>query len=110
MRVLVTGGRDYADRSEVYKALKEANPTLIIHGNSSGADRYAGMYANENGIPCMAFPAPWLKHPKAGGPIRNDWLFEFGVPDLVIAFPGGTGTQDTINKAIAKGIKVIRKP
>lgn len=35
-------------------------------------------------------------------------MIDEGKPDLVVAFPGGRGTADMVNKALAAGIKVIR--
>jgi predicted Rossmann-fold nucleotide-binding protein len=55
----------------------------------------------------MIFPANWPKHGKGAGFIRNQQMLNEGKPDLMIAFPGGKGTADMIEKAIKAGIKVI---
>ena len=34
-------------------------------------------------------------------------MLEKGEPDLVVAFPGGCGTQDMVRQAFTVGVKVI---
>jgi hypothetical protein len=36
--------------------------------------------------------AEWERLGRKAGPIRNQRMLEEGKPDLVVAFPGGTGT------------------
>lgn len=96
-RVLVCGGRRYADREWVWKVLDEVQPTLLICGGAKGADALAAEYAEEKDIPLMIFPAHW-KHGKAAGPVRNGWMIEFGKPDQVVAFPGGRGTDNMVRQ------------
>ena len=40
------------------------------------------------------FPALWSRHGKAAGHIRNIQMLREGYPDLVICFPGRTGTAN----------------
>jgi hypothetical protein len=110
VRVLVCGGRNYADTPSVFATLDEIMPTHVIHGAASGADHIAGMWATARKVPCTAYPADWRKHGKAAGPIRNQVMLESSKPDLVIAFPGGSGTADMIRRAAAAGIEVRRVP
>lgn len=69
------------------------NITEIISGHARGADQIAEMYADEKGIPVRVFPADWDKYGKKAGYIRNKKMLDEGQPDLVIAFPGGRGTE-----------------
>lgn len=113
MRVLVCGGRDFNDESAVMNELlrleEERGPfSLVMHGAATGADTIADKWARFERIAIRAYPANWKKHGKAAGPIRNQRMIDDGKPDLVIAFPGGRGTADMINRAIAHGIEVIR--
>lgn len=91
MRVLVCGGRDFADFTAVCDALNtyayEAD--LVIHGGGRGTDYLAGEWAEHHQIPVRIFPADWDKHGHAAGPIRNRQMLVEGKPDLVVAFPGG---------------------
>lgn len=107
-RVLVCGGRAFHGPLLVKRVLDSLQPRLIIHGGARGADTLAGEYAEKTGTPCMAFPAPWSSKGRAAGPIRNAWMLEFGRPDLVVAFPGGRGTEDMVTKAERAGIRVMR--
>jgi hypothetical protein len=115
MRVLVCGGRDYADRAKVFdelEILNAFNMTLcVISGGATGADALAEEWARENikkrnGVSFRGFKADWKKHGKAAGPIRNQRMLDEGKPDLVLAFPGGAATSDMISKAKEAGIEV----
>ena len=108
-RVLVCGGRNYNRRRTVYVSLDglAPKPTVIIHGDYYGADDLAKGWANLRGVPEAPFPADWQTHGRAAGPIRNQQMIDEGKPDLVVAFPGGTGTADMIRRAKAAGIRVI---
>jgi len=108
MRLLVTGGRKYSDKKAVYGILDKLEPTLVIHGGATGADRLAARWAYEKCVPCACFVAPWETAHKAAGPMRNHWMLEYGEPDKVLAFPGGSGTENMIKQAEKAGIKVWR--
>ena len=99
MRILVCGGRDYSDAKGVKTILDEYKIDLIIQGGATGADRLAYDYAVENNIEVETYMADWKKHKKAAGPIRNKQMLVEGKPDLVIAFPGGKGTQNMLEQA-----------
>lgn len=109
MKVIVCGGRDYADRDRVFEvldALHCVTPiTLLIHGAARGADSIAAEWAESTSIPVRAFPADWDNHGKAAGHLRNGMMIQ-EQPDLVLAFPGGRGTANMINQAHRAGIRV----
>ena len=65
-------------------------------------------WAKEIDIPCWGFPADWNSYGKAAGPIRNKQMLDEGKPDVVIAFPGGTGTANMIMQATKAGVKVVK--
>lgn len=110
MKVLVCGGRDYKHEIIVRDALDSILRTdgikMVIHGDASGADFFAGQWAFRNGIQEVRCPANWKRHGKAAGPIRNEAMLLLQ-PDLVIAFPGGTGTANMVKQAKAAGVRVI---
>ena len=108
MKVLICGGRDFDDRALVGKTLtpRRADITEIIHGAARGADTLADEWAQVWGIPSRAFPALWRRHGRAAGPIRNQRMLDEGKPDLVIAFPGGKGTADMVERARGAGVAV----
>lgn len=112
MRVLVCGGRDYSDVSRLYGVL-DALPRdglVIIHGGARGADSLAAEWAKDRQVSSHAFPANWTEHGRAAGPIRNQTMIDLGKPDCVIAFPGGRGTFDMIDRAKKAGIAVTEVP
>lgn len=110
-RVLVCGGRNYADRERVYSILDTAhaaNPIiLLIHGGASGADRLGADWAISRHVSCGEYPANWDRDGKAAGPIRNQLMLEDTKPHLVISFPGGRGTADMVRRAKNAGVPVV---
>lgn len=111
MRVLVCGGRDYSNRDVVFLKLdsthRNRHITLLIHGDARGADRLADQWAILRGVQVGRFPANWNKHGKGAGALRNQAMADLK-PDLVIAFPGGVGTEDMVQRAMSAGIPVER--
>jgi hypothetical protein len=109
MRVLVCGGRNYADFDRLKQFLDAlpAKPSAVIHGNARGADRMGGVWAKNKRIPVEVFEADW-SNGRSGGPVRNQRMIDEGKPDLVVAFPGNTGTADMVRRADAAGIPVVR--
>lgn len=111
-RVLVCGGRDFNDRALVdltLYSLHAATPiSVIVHGGATGADTLARVWAYRNCVPAIDFPANWDADGKAAGPIRNAKMLKVGQPDLVVAFPGGRGTDDMIARAERAGVEVLR--
>ncbi len=112
MRVLVCGGRDFADNRLLANVLgtmhtMARNISVVIHGCAQGADTLAGAWARFNGVAEARFPADWATHKKAAGPIRNRQMLAEAEPDVVVAFPGGRGTADMVRAAKAKGVRVV---
>jgi hypothetical protein len=110
-RIIVCGGRDYANYPRLCATLDHLlsarlPAVTIIHGGAPGADTLAGQYAQERGLACEAYPADWVRHGRAAGPLRNTQMIREGKPDAVVAFPGGRGTADMVRQARAAGIEV----
>lgn len=112
--VLVCGGRDYADRDQLFEVLDRAHIAnkieYLIHGCARGADSLANEWASARGIPLELYPALWDVHGRGAGPIRNQLMLDDGKPDLVIAFAGGGGTADMVRRAEAAGVPVAKIP
>lgn len=110
--VLVCGGRDYADAEAMAAVLNVAharNPIVrLIHGAAAGADTLAADWALSHDVPCSAYPADWERDGKAAGPIRNRRMLDDGKPHMVLAFPGGRGTDNMIKQATKAGVSVVR--
>ncbi len=111
VRVLVTGGRDYADKEYIFHVLDrwhaERGIECIIEGDASGADSIAGLWAQERGVPLQTYPAQWELGKKAGM-LRNLQMLIEGKPNVVIAFSGGNGTDNMVEIAEKNGIPVVR--
>lgn len=107
-RVLVCGGRDYADAEHMALILNAASIDVLIHGAARGADSLADDWAKGKGVRVERYPADWDSHGRAAGHIRNAQMLTMGQPDLVIAFPGGKGTANMVAQAKAAGVKVVR--
>ena len=129
MRILVCGGRNYADRDAVWNELgamrAEHGCLTVIQGGATGADMLAREWAyKQNSVRLINEPARWddLSHPDAlirthpngtrydakAGTRRNAKMLREYKPDLVIAFPGKDGTHDMMNKARRAGVKVVK--
>jgi hypothetical protein len=122
MKILVCGGRKYGTKVVDNKTVRDIEEiqlltatldkykndvSLIIQGGASGADTLAALWAYDNGIPYKEYKAEWSKYGKAAGTIRNETMLLDSNPDLVIAFPGGSGTSHMIRFARNEGYNVI---
>jgi predicted Rossmann-fold nucleotide-binding protein len=107
MKALVCGGRNFDDKDLVYEALDRISPSVVITGGATGADSLAVSWAMRRGVHYRTYPAEWGKYGAAAGPMRNQKMFDEEDPDVVIAFPGGRGTADTLRRAYDNGADVI---
>jgi hypothetical protein len=118
MKVLVTGGRGhtaYEDRMWLYAGLSllhGMNPiTEVIEGDADGFDHHAKNWALwrracGDVITLTTVPARWQEHGRSAGVIRNIEMAKMK-PSVVLACPGGVGTQHMIDTAKAHGLKVV---
>lgn len=114
MRVLVCGGRDYSDFDRVVKILDyvvllagSKTDLSICQGGAAGADDLARQWSRLRAVRCTEYPADWKLHGRSAGPIRNCWMLNDFQPDLVLAFPGGRGTQNMCDQARKAGVQVM---
>ena len=110
MRLIVCGGRSYADRARVNAILdrveRERGIDAIIQGGADGADRWAAEWGWDHRKLVASYAADWDRHGRAAGPIRNQEMVDDAEADAVIAFPGGSGTADLVRRAQAAGLPV----
>lgn len=113
--VLVCGGRRFADTDYLDMQLMMMHQRykfrMLIHGEAAGADLLAKGWAMDNGVQPCGCPALWEYYAAqnrhiAAGPIRNRLMLILR-PQLVIAFPGHTGTQHMIKCAQTAGVPFI---
>lgn len=110
MRVLVCGGRDYDDWEALCRELEPflTDGLVIIQGGAKGADFLARVWAKWRKVDQEEYPADWTKFGKGAGSIRNQRMLDEGKPDVVLAFPGGSGTRDMVSKAERSSIHVVK--
>lgn len=107
-RVLICGGREYTDAKRIAEilAVMDESTVTIVHGGARGADRTAGTLAEMRGFAVEVHPAKWNEHGRSAGHLRNQAMLDTGI-DLVVAFPGGRGTADMVNRSRQAGVRVI---
>lgn len=132
MILLATGGRDYMDTAYVNHRLdllsQEVSIDSIVEGGAPGADTWVRMWGINHGLFVQTVSADWngpcreacspnhrrqysglqTTYCPAAGVYRNRDMLEVFHPDIVLAFPGGKGTQNMIDLAIAAGVPVIQ--
>jgi hypothetical protein len=119
VRILVCGGRDFADRvflfawMDLYAAFLQHHGcpiTELVHGAARGADSLADEWGRARLPYGHVFPEPakWGRLERAGaGHVRNAAMLHMYVPKVVVAFPGGSGTADMCLLAKRCGIQVV---
>lgn len=108
---LICGGRDFADQAMFDGAMGDlirlkGCPDRIVHGAAKGADSMAAAWSERMAIECFPIPADWKAFGKAAGVMRNQAMIDYHRPELVVAFPGGKGTDDMVARARRHGIDV----
>lgn len=113
LTLVVTGGRDYHDRSLVRLTLDQmrvgCKRMLLVTGACpTGADEFARQWAfGLKDVEYEGVPADWDKYGRAAGPMRNRTMLEEHRPHFVVAFPGNRGTKSCINIAKELGLQVV---
>ena len=119
MKILVCGGRDYGDEKRVFDELdaldKQWRIELVIHGDARGADSLAELWSRERlrastGRKYRVTSEEWRQLGRKAGPLRNQRMLDEQQPDLVLAFPGDTGTADMVRRAKAGDYAVQEVP
>lgn len=84
---------------EAFERAHKAFPDAVfMSGGASGADTLAEIFAKQNDIPFLRWPAKWGKHGRSAGPIRNSEMIKLAVlMDCAIAFSGGKGTEHMVS-------------
>jgi hypothetical protein len=106
IRVCVCGGRDFNDQEFVFKTLDHLlsknnyNEVTLINGAMRGVDNLSSQWGFQypDYVTIVEVPANWNKYGNAAGPLRNQKMIDLGF-DLLIAFPGGSGTKDMKKRA-----------
>lgn len=105
----VTGGRSYADYYTVQKTLAKVASKFditVVHGAAKGADTLADVWCKRVGVTPVPYPADWDSYGDGAGPKRNQQMVDEGGIQLLLSFPGGSGTRDMTNRCLAANIPV----
>jgi hypothetical protein len=109
MKILVCGGRDFDDIVKLAETLDELRKSididLIIEGGAQGADLMAANWAINRGIHVAEVKALWNAYNKQAGHFRN-YAMLLLEPDIVVAFPGGSGTAHMVATAKRNNLDV----
>lgn len=109
MRIVVTGGRDFLYPQFVKYILDSLNPTYVFVGDCpTGVDKIVSDWCNDNKVDHKIFVADWDKFGKHAGPLRNREMLEHADDAVVVAFPGGRGTENCAKTAKELGMIILR--
>lgn len=120
LRILVTGSRDWSDRTVIHGALIKAlewstiGTPVLVHGAARGADTLAAEVwewlgkSVPGGLAVDPHPAKWRLYGKAAGSMRNQHMVSLGADIcLTFALPQSVGTFDCAGRARKAGIRVV---
>lgn len=106
-RVCICGGRNFNDKEfsfEILDNLKDRN-IIVVSGGATGADALGEQWAKLRDKQIEVFRADWKNNGRAAGPIRNQKMLDSGI-DLLVAFPGGSGTAHMVRICKEAGVLV----
>jgi hypothetical protein len=114
VRIVVTGGRHFghtpSERAFIFAALdalhRKRHIARLAEGGARGVDRVCREWAELSHVEHICYPADWDLHRRAAGAIRNRLMYDTEMSDLLVAFPGGSGTADMVSYARRRECKV----
>ena len=118
IKVGISGSRSITDAPFIYKTLDYYLSQLLlkykvvlVHGNAKGVDYIANDWAISKGLEVIIFEPEYdLYHAKRAPLERNTEIVNESDYLIAIQHNSSSGTQDSINKALKKGIptKIIQ--
>lgn len=101
MKTIVAGSREITDYQIVHDAVYSCPwvITEIVSGGARGVDTLGEQAAAAFGIPVKVFPADWVTHGRAAGPIRNQQMAAYATALIAIWDGKSTGTLNMIKQA-----------
>jgi hypothetical protein len=103
LKILICGDRNWTDIGSILLRMRTLpKDTIIINGAARGADQISTRVAKYLGLKYIEYPADWVTHGKAAGPVRNRQMLK-EKPDEVWAFhhdiEHSKGTKDMVTIA-----------
>ncbi|WP_419735880.1 DUF2493 domain-containing protein [Pseudomonas sp. COR18] len=110
MRVLICAGRYYMNAALCRKVLEAYHARqgieVLVHGGNQHLGSTLEDWARETGAHIVRYPSNWQRYGKQAERRRNRFMLQDSEPDLVIAFPGGSDTEELVAQARANGIDI----
>ena len=112
MKTIIAGSRSITSYELVPQVTRYSGYriTEVVSGGASGVDSLGEIFAKNNGIDLVIFPANWSKYFKGAGYIRNQKMANYA--DCLIAIWDGKskGTKHMIDimEALGKPVYIYR--
>ncbi len=95
MKIIIAGSRTFQYYDEIEPLIEKGlyafgMVTHIISGCAKGIDEMGEIWASENGIPCIKYPADWKQYGNFAGKFRNVAMADAG-DDLLAIWDGKSG-------------------
>jgi len=116
MIIVVTGSRHEKNAIFIHTVLNQFHHCInrLYIGDAKGVDSHALWWAKIHKKEYTLFEADWDRFGNSAGPIRNKIMLEDAkgqskmFPLIVLAFPGGTGTNNCVMQAKKLNLTVLR--
>ncbi len=114
IKIAVVGSRSITNKEYVFsvlnfylaRLLREYEVVIVSGDQKKGVDGYAKSFAEERGLVYKGFPPRYdLYHAKRAPLERNTEIVNESDYLIAIQHNSSSGTQDSINKALKKGIQ-----
>lgn len=105
MKLIIAGSRylnnvKYLDMIDCIIKQKQLEVKEVVSGGAKGIDTLGEIWARENGIPIVRFPADWEQYGNPAGFIRNAQMANYGTALLVIRLKSSKGSRSMLTEAI----------
>jgi len=109
MKTIIAGSRTINSYRLVKEAIRDSGfeITEVVSGHAKGADAWGELYAQQNNIDLVMFPANWNKYGKSAGAIRNQKMADYAEALIAIWDGKSKGTQRMIEIAKEKSLQVF---
>lgn len=111
MKVVVAGSRTIDNYHAVEQAIEDSgfDVTEVISGTAKGVDSLGIIWAENNEIPVLFFPANWNKYGKRAGYLRNVEMADNADAVIVLWDGRSKGSKHMIDIAKRKNLPLFTK-
>lgn len=96
MKLIIAGSRDlivdplFITNTMDHFTIDRTQIKEVVSGCANGIDSCGELWAKEQLVPIVKFPADWDTHGKAAGPMRNKQMAQYADAALIIMVKGGS--------------------